>query len=116
MDCSAVFKVTAEAYGQVIKSALFFSKCKQVCKRLCWVEVSTVACVDNRAISSECRSLYLASGRVTHYHDIGIAGNYLCGILDILSLCNGRSGRIVKAYYRSPKTEHSGLERHLRSC
>jgi hypothetical protein len=79
MNCSAVEKVTAYTYSEVIKSAFFTAESDNVGKRLSWMKMTAVTAVDNGNTCIErCRSGSTLN-RMTYCDNIGIfADNCNC--------------------------------------
>ena len=97
----------------MIQSALFAFQGQQVGQRLGRVEVTAVTGVDDRTVCGQRRSLCRTGNRMAHDQDIRIAADDLCGVLQGLSLGDGRVCRVIETDQSAAQTQHCSLERHL---
>ena len=112
---SAVLQVSAQPNGQVIQTTQLGFKGQKIREGLGRVEMTSVAGVDDRAVSRKSRSPRRAFLIVAHNKHVRIVADYFNGVLQIFALRHRGISRIIKSDDASAQAYHSGLEAHLRA-
>ena len=110
MDGAAVLQIGAQPQAQPVHPAPQAGNGGQVGHGLGGVHVAAVPGVHHRHMGVQGGRLGRALPGGAHDDDVGIAGDHLDGVLQGLSLGNGRGVRIGEAEHRPAQAQHGGLE------
>ena len=110
VDRAPEFQVSAEADGEIVKPALQGTDGQEICEGLGRMLMAPVAGIDDRDrghAGSDQRRAFL---RMTHCHDIRVAGDHAGGIRDGFTLGCGAGVRGLEPHDASAETEHGGFK------